>query len=1042
MKRKWRILALLIAVLLASSALCASAEPLAFEADTAEEAEQNPPEEVAVEIIEDQPEEAAAPEEEAATLEEDPVPEEPAETDFLPENTPEPQGAEEENEEVSVSESEELLVEDAEVSWPVALSEIGYVDALTIGVKEAVTPEVSYVPASADDVLTYSSSNARIAKVDAGGKITGVRKGVAVITVQSAAGASASCNVTVSPAPKKASFAQSKGALGVGQAQRLELALNNGAASHQISWNSSNAGVATVENGLVTAVSPGTAKITATTYNRKKASYTLTVKPAATAMRAAEAVKLCVGQLPYAPQVTLEPADALSDIGFASGDESIVAVKDGKLVARRTGGTNITVTARNGEHTTSAKIAVTVVEAPTGIEIANPVEALGMKESYTFRANLAGDQDLGAHNVWSSDKPNVLQVVDAAKGEFKALKKGAANVAVTSANGLTASAAVKVQSAPSKLTLSTKKGTLGLNETVQLTAKLPKNAASQITWESSNTAVATVENGLVTAVAPGPAKITAQTFNKKKANYSITVAAAPESIDVPPSLALGVGQKYTLDVALAPANSAGKLIVANSNEAAVQLDKGELPAANSASLKLTALAPGSATLHFESYNGLSATCEVSVYSAPTSLRITNAVTLGKGETYQLLAENDSNEALLAHCKWKSSNKKVLQVGGSGKLTAKKTGTAKITVTLPKGNKTLSSKSVKIRVVAAPSGVTLDSASADLRIGGELQLTATLSPANSASQISWTSSNEAVAQVDGSGKITAVGGGEATITAQTFNDLSADCAVTVASPEAPEITINGEPAGGEIPEVSDSVTLGWSSPVPAQSYDVEVAGEDGAAILDLQSTSETNAIIEKEQMVSDAIYTVRVTATYNLNGVSSTASWRARFKYIDPNAVQGGSTLVAYFSATGTTKKLAKYAADILGADLYEIVPEKPYTKADLAYNTDCRANREQADPTSRPAIAGSVENMEAYDTILLGYPIWHGQAPRIISTFLESYDFSGKTILPFCTSHSSGIGSSDTNLHALADRANWLSGKRFPTGTSWKEIESWLNQAL
>lgn len=152
------------------------------------------------------------------------------------------------------------------------------------------------------------------------------------------------------------------------------------------------------------------------------------------------------------------------------------------------------------------------------------------------------------------------------------------------------------------------------------------------------------------------------------------------------------------------------------------------------------------------------------------------------------------------------------------------------------------------------------------------------------------------------------------------------------------------------------------------------------------------------------------------------------------------TLVVYFSATGTTKPLAEYAADILDADIYEIVPDDPYTEEDLAYYTNGRADREQNDSSARPAISGSVENMEQYDTILLGYPIWHGQAPRIISTFLESYDFSGKTILPFCTSHSSGIGTSDTNLHSLAKNANWLDGRRFAGGTTKEEIAAWLDE--
>lgn len=153
------------------------------------------------------------------------------------------------------------------------------------------------------------------------------------------------------------------------------------------------------------------------------------------------------------------------------------------------------------------------------------------------------------------------------------------------------------------------------------------------------------------------------------------------------------------------------------------------------------------------------------------------------------------------------------------------------------------------------------------------------------------------------------------------------------------------------------------------------------------------------------------------------------------------TLVVYFSCTGTTELVAEYITEILGADIYEIVPENPYTEADLAYYTNGRADQEQNDPNVRPAISGSVENMDEYDTIILGYPIWHGQAPRIISTFLESYDFSGKTMVPFCTSHSSGIGSSADNLHDLcSDSAIWLDGKRFEAGTSRGTIEEWIGK--
>lgn len=150
-------------------------------------------------------------------------------------------------------------------------------------------------------------------------------------------------------------------------------------------------------------------------------------------------------------------------------------------------------------------------------------------------------------------------------------------------------------------------------------------------------------------------------------------------------------------------------------------------------------------------------------------------------------------------------------------------------------------------------------------------------------------------------------------------------------------------------------------------------------------------------------------------------------------------LVAYFSATGTTEQVAQQAAEILGADIYEIVPEEPYTEADLAYYTGGRADQEQDDPSARPAINGSVENMSQYDTVLLGYPIWHGQAPRIISTFLESYDFAGKTVIPFVTSGGSGLGKIDSILGAVCPAAVWLPGKRMQSTESATAVQEWVN---
>lgn len=158
----------------------------------------------------------------------------------------------------------------------------------------------------------------------------------------------------------------------------------------------------------------------------------------------------------------------------------------------------------------------------------------------------------------------------------------------------------------------------------------------------------------------------------------------------------------------------------------------------------------------------------------------------------------------------------------------------------------------------------------------------------------------------------------------------------------------------------------------------------------------------------------------------------------PTVGNASKVLIAYFSCTNTTEAIAKHIEAETKGTLYEIVPEVPYTADDLKYYTNGRADQEQADPNARPAINGTVENMKKYDVVFLGYPIWHGQAPRIISTFLGSYDFSDKTIVPFCTSHSSGIGSSDTNLHSLAPNADWVSGRRFASGTSQNTVAEWI----
>lgn len=162
----------------------------------------------------------------------------------------------------------------------------------------------------------------------------------------------------------------------------------------------------------------------------------------------------------------------------------------------------------------------------------------------------------------------------------------------------------------------------------------------------------------------------------------------------------------------------------------------------------------------------------------------------------------------------------------------------------------------------------------------------------------------------------------------------------------------------------------------------------------------------------------------------------------PIDTSNGEILVAYFSVTNNTKKIANYAQEHLDCDIFEIVPSQAYTSEDIDYNSDCRANREQNDDSARPEIKYTISDITKYDTIVLGYPIWWGQAPKIMYTFMESYDFSNKTILPFCTSGSSPIGSSATILSKSASGATWLEGKRFSASASKDEVGEWLDKYI
>ncbi|MBR3145093.1 MAG: flavodoxin [Clostridia bacterium] len=163
--------------------------------------------------------------------------------------------------------------------------------------------------------------------------------------------------------------------------------------------------------------------------------------------------------------------------------------------------------------------------------------------------------------------------------------------------------------------------------------------------------------------------------------------------------------------------------------------------------------------------------------------------------------------------------------------------------------------------------------------------------------------------------------------------------------------------------------------------------------------------------------------------------------LSPDDTKNDKTLVAYFSATGSTKVIAEKIAKAENCELYEIIPEKEYTSSDLNWHDNgSRTTKEQNDKSARPAIKSEKINIDNYKTIYIGFPIWWGEEPRIMDTFVESYNLSGKTVIPFSTSGSSDISKAETNLKQIANGGEWKNGKRFGAAAEDSEITSFIEE--
>ena len=699
---------------------------------------------------------------------------------------------------------------------------------ITIGVGESADmPAITFGENSAGS-CTFNTSGKKIATVSDAGVIKGVKKGSATITVTTHNGKTATLKVNVKNAPAKVTLTAPSKSMGKGDTMQLTANFSAGAASRKLTFSSSMPSVATVDqNGKVTAVASGAATITVKTFNKKKASVKITVKSAPTSV-SLDKKTLSMGVRQTATLTPTLSSGSAGSCTFTSSDTSVLKVNSatGALEALAAGTATITVETYNGK---TAACTVTVKDAPSRVSFAQSELVIGVGEKLDIPGVTLGEpgEDCAGSYTFQSSNKKIAKISGSA---VQGVKKGSAKITVTTHNGKTATLKVSVKNAPAKVTLSAPHKTLGVDEKLQLTAKFSSGAASALSYTSSDSKVATVSaSGVVTAIAPGTAKITAKTFNNKKGSITLTVAAKPASVALPRTLALGVGETYTIKPTLSPSGSGGGLTFS--------VDDKSVATVNAATGAIKAVGPGTTTLQVKTYNDLKATCQLTVKNAPTGISLQEGnFTLAKGDTYQLLPPVlKGADAASAGLTYKSSAKTYAKVSSSGVITAVKAGKAKITVTTFNGKKA----SVTVTVKAAPKSISFAESTRQLFIG--LEFTPEVKfDSNITASYTLTSSNPKVASVSGK-TVCAVASGTATLTATSFNGKKATMKVTV---PAPPDSVSLKPASltlgvGESTTLSAVMPSGQGAALSYESDDTSIAA---AQAVDNESVSVTGAAV--------------------------------------------------------------------------------------------------------------------------------------------------------------------------------------------------------
>lgn len=536
-------------------------------------------------------------------------------------------------------------------------------------------------------------------------------------------------------------------------------------------------------------------------------------------------------------------AGSAGSVTFHSTNEAVLKVDaiTGAANAVAQGEADVVATAHNGVNTVQT---ICVKAAPSSIHLAQDAITIGVGEKVALPEVSLGetDEDYAGGYTLKASSTKYAQISD---GMIVGRRTGKTTVTVTSYNGRSAHLIVTVKRAPSKVTLNTSSVLLGVGEGYQLSATLSSKSAGSVSYTSENEAVVNVTpEGYVMASAPGTTVITAKSYNGKKATCTIEVRNAPESISLAPeNLALGVGETRRLS-AILNAGSAGSIHFENMDPAVANVDASGL---------LTALAIGETEIRVSAYNGVTASCSVHVKAAPEGVSFREeTLILSAGDTYCLPEpEIQGTDAACSAFSYKSSKTKYATVSADGVITAKRAGTAKITVQTYNGK----SDTLTVTVKAAPKSISISENSATLYIG--LTLTPAVNFDNGVNgNYCLSSADETVAAISADGRtITAISAGDTQITVTSFNGKTAVMQLHV--PPLPEsVSVIGQKVMG----VGEVYMLKPSLLPEEAGCKLKFSSSD-PAVVSISENGEATACAS-----GSAILTVRT-----MNGLSSTCS---------------------------------------------------------------------------------------------------------------------------------------------------------------------------